>query len=290
MVKLQSWFYKYNAWSFTKHRLWQDCRLAYYFSYIGTALNYPQIVKTNELKRLKKLDSRFIIQGKLVHDIIEREIRNHQIGKEINEYSIKNQYADAIENYRRNAKRKIIEYINGEPVKQSFFDRIRENGLDQLDLFFGVIWPEFEDRKYLRHEEFDRFSIENVPVIVKVDYVSADSDGFTLVSDWKTGIDSEKYENDLQIGAYVLWATKYYNLTTDKVSSELVYLTTGRRAEYSFSRQQLIDIEKLIVDEFALMNETYEIDRFVPDPSPKKCIRCHFSSVCAHSLSNEYLE
>jgi len=289
-VRLQNWFYKYNAWSFTKHRLWKDCKLAYYFSYIGTAISYHQTINANELKRLKKLDSRFIVQGKIVHDIIEQEIGNYQNGKVINEQSIRSQYIEQIEEYRKNAHNKIVEYINGETIKQAFFDRIRENGLDQLDLFFGVIWPEFEDRKYLRHEKFDRFSTKNVPVIVKVDYASADSDGSILVSDWKTGIDSEEYENDLQIGAYVLWATEYYKITPDKVSSELVYLTTGRRAKHSFSKQQLLDIENLIVDDFKLMNESYEMDQFMPNPNPENCIRCHFSSVCTHSLTNEYLE
>ncbi|GIK37990.1 MAG: hypothetical protein BroJett011_18230 [Chloroflexota bacterium] len=40
MVQLEDWFYKYNAWSFTKHRLWKECQRGYYCKYIGAALRY----------------------------------------------------------------------------------------------------------------------------------------------------------------------------------------------------------------------------------------------------------
>lgn len=290
MVKLQNWFYKYNAWSFTKHRLWKDCKLAYYFSYIGTALINSQTLNIYQLKKLKKLDSRFVIQGKLIHDIIEKQISNYQKGIMINEQEAINQFISGIESYRTNAQVNLIEYFNGETLKQAFFDRIREDGVDQLSLFFGAIWPELEERQYLRHEEFDRFMIDNIPVIVKVDYASKDDNTTVMISDWKTGIDNEEYENDLQVAAYVLWATKFYKIPVDQVSSELVYLTTGRRAQFSFSTQQLNDLAEIVTIDFQDMNCSYEIEHFEASPSPIKCIRCPFASVCPYSQASQFLE
>lgn len=290
MVRLQHWFYKYNAWSFTRHRLWKDCKLAYYFSYIGTALTASSTININQLKKLKKLDSRFVIQGKLIHDVIEKQIHNYHQKIKVNEREAENQYISGLENYRKNAQFSLIEYVNGESVKQSFFDRIREDGLDQLSLFFGAIWPELEGQKYLRHEEFDRFMIDDIPVIVKVDYASKDNDSVIMISDWKTGIDNEEYENDLQVAAYVLWATKFYKVPANQVSSELVYLTTGRRARFSFSTQQLNDLVEIVTTDYKDMNRSYEIEHFEANPSPRNCISCPFASVCSHSQAKQFLE
>lgn len=53
MVKLQNWFHKYNAWSYTKHRLWGECQRAYYFNYVGAALEGPTEVDVVKIKQLK---------------------------------------------------------------------------------------------------------------------------------------------------------------------------------------------------------------------------------------------
>ncbi len=289
MIKLQSWFYKYNAWSFTKHRLWGQCKLAYYLSYIGTALQESRDFNVSKLKELKKLDSRFVLQGKLVHEIVENQIGQCHLGHEMDEEAARAEYIDRVEEYRNSANRSLIEYLNGETVKESFFDKIREDGLDQLSMFFGVIWPQLSDLQYLRHEEFDRFKVNDIEAIVKVDYACKTGDGQVFIYDWKTGADNPEYENDLQIGAYVLWAMQHYKMTQQQVKSMLVYLSTGTMRAYEFSSEQLEDIRRLVISDFKEMNSSYDISYFIPNPDPRNCLSCHFASVCPHSVAHEQL-
>jgi CRISPR/Cas system-associated exonuclease Cas4 (RecB family) len=288
MTKLQNWFYRYNAWSFTKHRLWGQCKRAYYYSYIGTALQGSRDFDVHKLKQLKKLDSRFVLQGKLVHEVLEYQLEQLRLGRTIGEEVAREQYIRGVEQYRKNAKHSLVECFNGQAVGEVFFDRIRENGLDQLSLFFGVIWPQLEDSEYLRHEKFDRFKAnDRVKAIVKIDYVRSTEGGNVVISDWKTGTDNPKYESKLQIGAYVLWAVKHYKLEPEQVRSELIYLTTGAIRDYEFSTDELEKIRRLIVSDFEEMNESYDISYFDPHPNPRQCLGCHFASVCSHSMTDE---
>lgn len=287
MTRLQDWFYKYNAWSFTKHNLWRQCKRAYYYQYIGPALQNIKYSERQQLKQLKRLDSRFVLQGKLVHEVLENQLEQHHRGLDVSEDRAKEQYVKSVEKYRQDAQNALVEYFNGDTISEAFFDRIRENGLDQISLFFGVIWLQLVHSHYLRHEKFDRFSISKVEAIVKVDYVSKYQNGEIAISDWKTGIENEEYENELQIAAYVLWATQFYKVPPDKIRSELVYLTTGSIKSYNFSVEQLKEVEQLIVSDFKEMNKSYEIDYFEPTPTPRQCLSCHFASICPHSLANQ---
>ncbi|GIK36914.1 MAG: hypothetical protein BroJett011_07470 [Chloroflexota bacterium] len=285
MVQLENWFYKYNAWSFTKHRLWEECKRAYYYRYIGAALRYSPDFNIQQVKQLKKLDKRFALQGALIHQVLDDQLKQHYLGLSLDEQVARNRYIELVEQSRHNAQNQLVEYYNGAPVNQAFFDRVRENGLDQISLFFGVIWPQLGGLKYLRHEQFDRVKIGEIEGIVKVDYVSQTQEGTIVISDWKTGADDEEYENDLQIGTYVLWATQFYAVPSAKIKSELIYLTTSARRTHEFPNEQLQNIEQLIVSDFEAMNRTYEINYFEPVPEPAKCLSCPFAQICRYSMA-----
>lgn len=290
MQQLQSWFYRYNAWSFTRHRLWKQCKRAYYYQYIGRALQNPTDFDIQTLKQLKDLDSRFVLQGKLIHEVIEKQIEQYHCKKKIDEDVAKTQYIGQVEQYRSNAENSLVEYFNGEPVNHVFFDRIRENGIDQISMFFGIVWPQLEDMDYLRHEEFDRFRTDNTAAIVKIDYVSKTKAGEIIISDWKTGVDNEEYENDLQIAGYVLWATNFYRVKPESVRCELVYLTTGQTRSYRFSERELKEVKQLIISDFGEMNKSYDIQYFEPSPNPRQCLSCNYAAICAHSQASDYLK
>ena len=289
-VELEDWFYRYNVWSYTKHRLWGICKRAYYYRYIGPALKSAENLNTQKLKRLKMLNSRFALQGILLHEVIENKIGQNHLGREMSESIAKAQYIQRVEQYRRVAKETLTEYFNGEPMNEAFFGSIRANGLDQISMFFGVIWPQLKDLEYLRHEKLDRFKVGDVEAIVKADYVSKTKDDIIVVSDWKTGANDEKYESELQIGVYVLWAMQYYEKEPEEVRSELVYLRTGIMQSYEFSRGQLEGIKGKVVDDFKDINRTFDIEYFNPDPSPEKCLSCQFATVCPHSMAIEQLD
>ena len=285
MVELSSWFHRYNAWSFTRHRLWNSCRRAYYYRYIGSALKRSDDVDIDELKRLKKLSPRMTLKGHLVHEIIENQIVRWAAGQYMSENEAVDRYIEGIEEYQNRAAETLTEYYNGMPVEANFFNGIRTNGIDHLKTFFNVIWPQVEGYKYLRHEKFDGFNVGEVKVVVKVDYVCKSEDDMIIILDWKTGAHREEFESDVQLATYVIWAMHKYNKEPVKIRSEIVHLNTAKRYPYEFSIDELDEIKWKIKVDYREMNRTYEIDDFQAEPMKIKCLTCQFASVCSANIN-----
>jgi hypothetical protein len=77
MPTLENWFFRYNAWSYSKHRLFDLCKRSYYYRYIGTALKESKDFDIYKLKRLKDLNSKYALEGLLIHGMIENQIGQH---------------------------------------------------------------------------------------------------------------------------------------------------------------------------------------------------------------------
>jgi CRISPR/Cas system-associated exonuclease Cas4 (RecB family) len=289
MTELENWFFNYNFWSFSKHRLWNLCKRSFYYQYIGTALKQSSNLEIYKLKRLKELNSKFVLQGSLIHEAIENQIGQHHLGRGFNETGTKSQFTQRLEQYRKTAPDILTEFYNGVPSDDAFFDTTRDEGLEKISMFFGVIWPQFKDLEYLKHEDFDKFKINDVQVIVKVDYVSKTKTDVIVITDWKTGTDNEEYESDLQIGTYVLWAMEYYQKNSSQIRSELAYLKTGTMRPNEFTTDDLETIKKNIIDEYKIMNRSYEIEDYPTNPTPTKCISCQFGTICPDSMVKEFL-
>lgn len=280
-VELEERFYKYNSWSFTKYQLWNKCRRAYYYSYIAPALKDSTELDSKKVKELKNnLVSRRTLQGKLVHEVIEQQINQIQLFGKIDETGLKNQYSERVEQFRNKAKNKIVEFYNGGQLDDSFFDRIMGDGLDQIKMFTGVIWPQIKDLEYLQHEKFDKFHIGNVGVTVKVDYACRSKDGGLLLLDWKTGSIDGGQNNELQIASYILWGTEKYGCDPGLVQGGLVHLTNGLIKPYAFTMSQLEAIRLSISKSFKEMNENYDINNFNPSPNLHTCLSCQFYVIC----------
>ena len=274
MVNFKNWFFKYNTWSYSKHRLFDLCKRNFYYRYIGTALKESTDFDTYKLKRLKDLNSKYALEGLLIHGVIENQIGQHYLGRDLNEGGAKSQFVQRVEQYRKTACDMITEFFNGLPKDDEFFDRIRAEGQDKISMFFGVIWPQLKDLEYLKHEDFDKFKINDVEVTVKVDYVSKTKNDIIVPTDWKTGQDNEEYESDLQIGTYVPLgdAILSENANTDSKWG-LAYLKTGMMRQTEFNDEVLETIRKKIVDDFEQMNLNYEMNNYPASPEPGKCIQ-----------------
>ena len=283
MTELESKFFKNNSWSYTRHRIWNRCQRQYYYDYIAPWLKSPAPVDVNKIRLLKVYNSRFVLQGQIIHDILNEQIESHCQNITIDPAGVFLTYTKKIAQYKMMASEMLTEYRNGEPVDPHFFTAIEDSGKLCLDMFFENIWPEYKVRECLRHEEFDKFRIGNVNVTVKVDFVSKTSDGTIVLTDWKTGADSDNNETELQMAAYVIWAMQYFQKSPDEIKSELVFLKTGEKKPFAFFEEQLYDVKETIKTDFAAMNQNYDFEDFLPNPSPRECMSCRFVSVCPDS-------
>ena len=280
MVELDKFFFEINSWSFTRHRIWNRCKRQYYYEYIAPYLKPPAPVDINKIRLLKVYNSRFVLQGQLIHDILNEQIKLHCDKKPMNPAVAVSTYSRKLAQNKMMADEMFTEYRHGEPVDSHFFTTMEESGKVCLDMFFETIWPDYESRECLRHEEFDKFRSGDVDVTVKVDFISRMLNGTIVLTDWKTGADNDEYETELQMAAYVLWAIQYYQKSPDEIKSELVFLKTGKRKPYPFFEEQLRDVQDIITTDFEEMNASYEYGDFLPMPVQTKCLSCRFAKVC----------
>ncbi|MFY9982962.1 MAG: PD-(D/E)XK nuclease family protein [Methanoregula sp.] len=285
MPELDPFFFTINTWSFTKHRVWNRCQRQYYYEYIAPYVKSGAIVDPEKIRYFKNFDSKFVVQGQLIHDIIDQQIQLHCENKPMNPAEAMSTYLRKVARYKDMATELLTEYRNGEQFGGSFFEGMEESGKTCLDTFFGMVWPEYANRECLRHEEFDRFRIGDVEVTVKVDFASRLPNGTIVLSDWKTGRDDNEYETELQMAAYVLWAMQYYKLGPDMIKSELVFLKTEETKTYPFFVERLCEIQEMITREFSTMNASYEFPDFPARPSQRECMSCKFAKVCPEAAT-----
>ncbi|MFZ1127737.1 RecB family exonuclease [Methanoregula sp.] len=279
MADLDPFFFKINSWSFTRHRVWNRCQRQYYYEYIAPYVKSNPIVNPEKIRYLKNFTSKFVVQGQLIHDIIDQQIQFACDKKPMDLFEALNVFMKKVSLYRGVGGETFTEYHNGEKIPDSFFTSIEENGKTCLHTFFAK-WPEYAKRECLRHEQFDHFFIGDVGVTVKVDFAAKMPDGTIVLSDWKTGRDDDEYETELQMTAYVLWATKFYDRSADEIGTELVFLRTGATKPYAFYEEQLQDTSTKIAEEFAAINASYEYGDFPARPVQRECLSCKFAGVC----------
>jgi hypothetical protein len=280
MTDLDPFFFKINTWSFTKHRVWNRCQRQYYFEYIAPYVKTSPVVPPEKIRWLKNFTSKFVVQGQLIHDIIDQQIQRYCEERPMEPAEAMGTFARKVAAFRNIGGETFTEYHNGDRIPASFFAAMEVNGKTCLETFFGK-WPEYAKRECLRHETFDHFTTGGAGVTVKVDFVGRMPDGTILLTDWKTGRDDDEYESELQMAAYVLWARDHYLKSADEIGTELVFLKTGFVRPYSFYPEELVDKEALIRDEFAAMNASYEFGDFPANPSARECMSCRFLEVCS---------
>ena len=279
MTDLDNFFFKINSWSFTKHRVWNRCQRQYYFEYIAPYVKSAPVVDPEKIRWLKNFTSKFVVQGQLIHDIIDKQIQLHCENKPMDLAEAITAFSKKVSQYKNIGGETFTEYHNGEKITNAFFAAIDENGRTCLHTFFGK-WSSYRTRECLRHEEYDHFLIGDTSVTVKVDLVGRMPDGTLVLTDWKTGRDDDEYETELQMASYVLWAREYYKKSADEISTELVFLKTGATKPYAFYEEQLREVQELIPREFVMMNASYEYRDFPARPSQRECLSCKFAEVC----------
>lgn len=291
MVDLNPKFQNYNGWSFSKYQLWNKCKRAYYFQYIGGYVIGPKPFDSTNLYHFKKdLTSKIFLQGQLIHNIIENQLGQHKLGRELNETGAISQYCLKLKRYQETATETITEYSNGEPFDNPFFEKIKETGIEQIQTFFNIIWPPLKDLEYIDHENRGIFKIRDIDVLLRPDYVSKTKTGLFVISDWKTGADNENYENEKQIATYALWAIYNFNIDPKEIRSELVYLSTGNSRSFSFNEKELEETRNFIFENYQKLNESYEFESFEPNPSPKNCMSCNYAKICQFKITKSSVD
>ncbi len=272
------------GWSVSSDRLWQACRRAFYYRYVAIWQSSTEPSVRNRLYQMKGLTPLAALEGRLVHDSVENLIQQHRLGRPLKAAPAQEQYEQLVDRYQQTAREMIAEAYNGLAIQKKYFDLILQDGRKQIANFVNIVWPNLADLEYLMHEEFENFALEGVKVNVKVDYVTKSPDGRVVVTDWKTGEERQRDENDLQMAVYGMWASSKYDVPLSRVMLELAYLRTGGSHPVKLNEDAMTLSKEAILTGAADVLAADRIDDFPTNPAPDRCIECPFARVCPDGL------
>jgi hypothetical protein len=289
------------TWSFSRDRMFKECRRAYYYNYYASWLGWLEDAdefarKAYILKNIRSID---VWIGDVVHQIIKWIFENKINAKDIS-------YKDALHKakqlllstweqsrqhmWKRNVKYNLNlfeHYYNCEPSREELVPKLQKVTRSIHNIYnSGLLqWVASLPRNsVLRVDEVDSFDFEGVKIFAVPDFAVKDNN--YILYDWKTGRPSDK--DVLQLSCYTLYAVYKWGISADKVRLIPVYLT-----EEPLSMQEIVPldiqtVEQYIRDSIAEMKAVLidvaknqpDIERCYKTDDYHKCRRCRFQEIC----------
>ena len=278
---MNTYWRKLFGWSKSRQTLWDDCKLAYYYQYIGKWEGYPGDPERERIQRLSKLKKIIFWKGELIHEVIRNQVALHSQNKPLLEEGARKYFIQQVEEVKLHPENLITEVVNGMTVSDTQYEEARTDGLKQLDNFFSIIWPQYRNRRLLEYERLNSFHVRGTKVWAQVDLATQVNDDRIVITDWKTG-DERWFDSntDEQMSVYILWAIDRFSALPSQVSAELVFLRTGELKSIEKSESQLDELKVSISMRAQKMLSVQNESDFTPKPAERKCRECNFATIC----------
>jgi CRISPR/Cas system-associated exonuclease Cas4 (RecB family) len=297
-------------WSVSRDRSFLTCPRQYWFNHYGFwgGWEWEVDARTREIYILKQLKSRPMWVGDVVHACIKRSLEN--LSRKIPLLPIDEilritrdqmrsdfrQSRDGL--YRENPKAAcgLFEHEYRVPVTDAEWRDAAEQ-VDQClrnfyasEAFAQLSRTRPED--FLEIETFSRLEIDGIPITVKLDCATRESDHI-VVWDWKTGKWEGRDSNSLQLACYAFYVQQAYHVPIHAVRQRRVDLLRGGEIKETVFQERGLDelltyIRGSVADMMALLddpaNNRADEERFAKVERRDVCSRCSFVKVCEPSL------
>lgn len=296
-------------WSVSRDRTFRTCPRQYWFSHYGFwgGWEWEANPRTREIYMLKQLKTRPMWVGDVVHACIRRSLENlsrripvlpvDEILR-ITRDQMRSDFRQSRDGlYRENPKAAcgLYEHEYRVPVTDAEWLESAEQ-VDQClrNFYASPAYAQLSRTRpedFLEIETFSRLAIDGVPVTVKLDCATRESDHI-LVWDWKTGR-RDIPESPLQLGCYAFYIHQAYGVPIHGVRQRRVDLMAGGEYRETVIGERHLDelltyIRGSVADMMALLddpegNRATE-DRFAKVVRRDICGRCSFLRVCKPAL------
>jgi hypothetical protein len=236
------------SWSHSRRGTFESCPRQYWLNYYGSWGGWkndaPDQIRQAYIQ--KKLTTRAMWIGTVVHDMAEGVLRDLQSGRVPGpDYHIRRAMNRAQRDIRDSEGGRWRDW----PSKVcAFQDHYYEQPIDQAvwDSALAVIEQQirgFFERPTVRRlhqvperlmevEELTQVTVGDVPVWVKLDALVSDGRGGAVVVDWKTGKHHQTEVVAAQLGVYGLYCTMQHGIPADRIIAMHVNLRTGDRTQH----------------------------------------------------------
>lgn len=273
-------------WSVSRHQLWERCQRAYFLEFVAPRLPRPPVA-WHVLEALRARSSFGVLRGQAVHAAIAHGIGAALAGQ-APAHASQRALDATLRGYARRPAATIAEVANGFPPGPDALEAARAEGQAMVARFFAELWPRYAARRYVQHEQFERFrAAGSITVRLRPDLVTAGPEGL-LVSDWKTGhARPGDAAASLQLSTYLLWVARRYLLGPDRAAAELVFVASGEARPAHRTAAELARAEAAIAASARAMSAVEGVRRVEdapPSPGPQ-CAACKFATVCAEGMA-----
>ena len=289
------------TWSFSRDRMFNECRRAYYYNYYaswgGWSSDADEFTrKAYVLKNIRNIDAWI---GDIVHQIIKWVLENKISGDDV-------PYDDAVKKakqmllrtweqsrskmWMKNVKYNLNlfeHYYNCEPSREELTPKLQKVTRSINNIYSSGLleWVAGLSRdSILRVDELDSFDFEGVKTFAVPDFAVRDKE--YILYDWKTGKFSQK--DVLQLSCYILYAVNKWEVPVDSVKIVPAYLGEERLSLKAISAVDIDSVKEYIRDSVNQMKAVLidvsknqaDIEKCYKTEDCWKCKKCRFQEIC----------
>ncbi len=298
------------TWSFSRSRLFCECRRAYYYHYYGSWGGWEPSAEelTRHVYILKNIRSIDAWIGDIVHQVIKWVLES-KVGDNTTLFTegrdipydeanaaVKKLLMKTWEQSRSKAwKSKVKDNLNlfehyyrcelGRNQLKVKLEKVRKS----IDNFYHTglleIFSKLPRENFLRIDQLDSFDFEGVKVFAVPDFAVSEGGEYFLY-DWKTGKQNEK--DIWQLSCYQYYAVNKWEVSAEKVKIVPVYLTQEETLPSPIKALELEKVKDYIHQSLKKMRDILidpkeniaDINNCPETTETWRCKNCKFQEIC----------
>lgn len=290
------------TWSFSRDRIWRECRRAYFYNYYASWLGWEKTSDDFCRKAyiLKNIQNSDMWIGDIVHQIIKwvltgatgkTNISLEQAQVKTKDMLMKTWQQSRNRLWEQNVKYNLNlfeHYYHIELTREELTQKLQK-AADSVKNFYacGVLdlFDNLPRESFLALDELDTFGFDGLKVFAVPDF-AVKNNGWALY-DWKTGKPSDN--DTLQLSLYTLYAQEKWKAKREEIKLAAVYLA-GENADISaiaaLPEQETVNYIRASIKEMRSILVDPGVNKTVIENCPKtretwRCKNCKFQEICA---------
>ncbi|MDD3297082.1 MAG: PD-(D/E)XK nuclease family protein [Candidatus Omnitrophica bacterium] len=289
------------TWSFSRDRLFNECRRAYYYNYYASWGGWSKDAddfsrKAYILKNMRSID---IWIGDIIHQIIKWVIQNKVVKKNITFEESKQKAKQLLTKTWEQSRSRLWEdnpkynlnllehYYKRDLDRELLRSKLEKVTKSINNFYHSKLFEELSflsKESFLSVEDLDSFDFEGTKVFAIPDF-AIKSEGYYLY-DWKTGKPSDK--DVLQLSFYVLYAVEKWGVLEKSIHVVPVYLNQEHVSFKPVEALAVADVKIYMRESIAKMkniladssNNVIDVQKCSKSKDAWKCRNCKFQEIC----------
>jgi len=293
---------EFSKWSYSRRNKLERCARAYYFEYYGSRANTAEAEPlTEDLRKLKKLSSRHLLAGSILHLVIRKSLEDRRQGQKWTQQRMqewaRSLFEESIELSRSyqegdpvpngySGPSLLLEYYYDLDKAESLCQKAKERLMTALKNFAkkpaidrlkaGACQDGALIEKRMRH----KVSGVTIDGTIDLGYPDWENGNRRIkIVDWKLG-GARNGDDSLQLLAYGLAAADHFNCDLEVLDLIRVRLTNGEVDSYSMTSEKALRARCRVLQDVERMRMLHEHGRKAEKNAFPQCGHSRVCSLC----------